>query len=129
MIQHISINRLRISFKYQEKSVTPVDDYECTLNEELIEILKNEIRETKESREHGIKALRDWTMQNPRILKTRLDAMWLLKHLRFKKYSLPLAQEVIERNLVLRQGIYGIENFHIDADCLLPCVKKVLDAK
>ena len=116
-------------FQYQSKSITPVDEYVCNLDDELLEILENEIRETKESREHAIKAMRDWTMQNPKILKTRLDSLWLLKHLRFRKYSLPLAQEVIERNLVLRTGPYGIENFHLEADCLMPCVKKIFDSK
>lgn len=73
--------------------------------------------------------MREWTMQNPRIIRTRLDSMWLLKHLRFKKFSLPLAQETIERHLVLREGSYGSEQFHLETDVLRPCIKKVFDAK
>lgn len=115
--------------QYQKKSITEVDDYVCTLNKEQLEILEKEIRETKETRDYAIKAMRDWTMQNPRILKTRLDSMWLLKHLRFKKYSLPLAQEAIERYLVLRNGIFSKLNFHLDGDVLRPCVKKIFDSK
>jgi hypothetical protein len=115
------------SFQYQSKSITPIDDYECNLSPDLVEILKTELRETEETRNHGIKALRDWTMQNPRIIKTRLDSAWLLKHLRFKKYSIPAAQEAIERHLVLRQGIYGNDYFHIETDVLRPCVKKIFD--
>jgi hypothetical protein len=91
-------------FQYQSKSVTPVDDYECNLSPELLEILEKELRETEETRNHGITALREWMMQNPRIIKTRLDSAWLLKHLRFKKYCFPAAVEAIERHMVLRQG-------------------------
>jgi hypothetical protein len=68
-------------------------------------------------------------MQNQKIIKTRLDSIWLLTHLRFKKYSIPAAQEAIERHLVLRQGIYGSEFFHAEADVLRPCVKRFFDAK
>lgn len=92
-------------------------------------ILEKEIRETEEIRTFAIQALREWTMQNPRIIRTRLDSMWLLKHLRFKKYSLPLAQEIIERHLVIREGSYGRETFHLRPDCLNPCIKKVFDVK
>lgn len=90
-------------------------------------MLEREIRETEEIRTYALKAMRDWTMQNPRIKKTRLDSKWLLKHLRFKKYSLPMAQESIERHLVLRQGNYGHDNFHLETDVLRPCVKAIFD--
>lgn len=113
--------------QYQAKSITPVDDYECNLSQDLRDILEREIRETDEMRNFAIKAMRDWTIQNTRIKKGRLDAIWLLKHLRFKKYSLPLAQEAIERHLVLRQGCYGHEYFHLEMNILRPCVKKIFD--
>lgn len=109
--------------------MTPIDDYKCNLSDELVAILENEIRETEEIRTFAIKAMREWTIQNPRIIKTRLDSMWLLKHLRFKKFSLPLAQEAIERHLVLREGIYGLEHFHLDMNVFRPCIKKIFDTK
>lgn len=109
--------------------MTPIDEYKCTLSNELLEILENEIRETKELREEAIKAMRDWAMANPRITKTRLDTVWILKHLRFKKYSLPLAQEAVERHLVLRNGSYGKDYFHLEQDFLRPCVKKIFDVQ
>lgn len=117
-----------MQYDYQSKSTTPVDDYVCELSPDLVEMLEKELRETKESREHGLKALRDWTMQNPRINKTRLDSSWLLKHLRFKKYNIPGAQEAIERHLVLRQGSYGNKHFHVETDAFSPCVRGIIDA-
>lgn len=120
---------MNYSIQYQSKSTTIVDEYKCPLSKELCDILEREIREIDELREFAIKAMRDWTMQNPRILKARRDSTWLLKHLRFKKFSLPLAQEVIEKHLVLRQGRYGIDYFHLENDCLRPCIKRIFDTK
>lgn len=55
--------------------------------------------------------MRDWILANPRIEKCRMDAVWLLRFLRFRKYSLPLAQEALERYLVFREGLYGYDWF------------------
>jgi hypothetical protein len=104
-----------------------VTEYECNLSQDLRDILQRELRETDEMREFALKAMRDWAVQNPRLQKVRLDNIWLLKHLRFKKYSLPQAQEAIERHLVLRQGQYGHEYFHLEMDATRPCVKKLFD--
>ncbi|CAO1428345.1 unnamed protein product [Diamesa hyperborea] len=112
--------------KYQSKSITPVDDYVCTLSKELKELAKNELRETDEVRRNAIKALRDWVMSNPRIIKTRLDSVWLLKFLRFRKFSIPMAQEAIERYLVLKEGSYGNIWFH-DLNIKKPSIDKLLD--
>lgn len=61
-----------------------------------------EFRETDEVRKHAIDAMREWAAKNPRLVKLRLDSTWLLKFLRWKKFSIPMAQELIERYLVLR---------------------------
>jgi hypothetical protein len=113
--------------QYQAKSTTAVTEYECNLSQDLRDILQRELRETDEMREFALKAMRDWAVQNPRLQKVRLDNIWLLKHLRFKKYSLPQAQEAIERHLVLRQGQYGHEYFHLEMDAKRPCIKKLFD--
>jgi hypothetical protein len=99
------------------------------LSKSLQDILRDELRETESTRQHAIKAMRDWAVQNPRIIKTRLDSIWILKFLRFKKYSIPAAQEAIERYMVLRQGAYGRDYYHIETDSLRPCVKAIFDAQ
>lgn len=96
------------------------------MSKELKELAKDELRETDEVRRNAIKALRDWTMSNPRIVKTRLDSVWLLKFLRFRKFSIPMAQEAIERFLVLKQGSYGNIWFH-DLNIKKPSIDKLLD--
>lgn len=50
-------------------------------------------------------------MENPRIIKSRLDSRFLIKALRFRKYSIPMTQEMIERYLLFREGLYGYDWF------------------
>lgn len=56
-------------FQYQIKSITPVDEYECTLSEEVEKIAQEELRENNEIRAHGIKVLRDWVKLNIKLNK------------------------------------------------------------
>lgn len=74
-------------------------------------------------REHCIKALREWILENPRIIKCRMDSIFLLKILRFRKFSIPMAQDTIERHLLYREGLYGYDFF----SKLDPCKPYVLD--
>ncbi|CAO1433212.1 unnamed protein product [Diamesa tonsa] len=97
------------------------------MSNELASLAESEIRETEEIRNYAIKALRDWTMNNPRIIKTRLDAVWLLRFLRFRKFSIPMAQEAIERYLVLKEGSFG-EIWFQDLNIMRPSVEKLFDS-
>lgn len=72
---------------------------------------EKELRETDEIRNHAIPAMRDWIMANPRIEKVRMDAKFLLRFLRFRKFNIPAAQEALERYLVFREGCYGLDWF------------------
>lgn len=54
------------------KGITSIDDYVFTLSNELKELAENELRETSSSRDHALKAMRDWIMSNPRISNIRL---------------------------------------------------------
>ena len=100
--------------------------YECTLSNELQQLAKDELRETEEVRQHAIKALRDWVLKNPRIEVTRLDANFLLRFLRFRKFSIPMAMEALERFMVLKNGTYGKGWFnHIDIE--RPSIMKLID--
>lgn len=97
------------------------------MSEELKKLAKNELRETEDIRNNAIMALRDWTMSNPRIIKSRLDSLWLLRFLRFKKFSIPMAQESIERYLILRESIMGKVWFS-DLNILRPTAEKLFDS-
>lgn len=117
------------------------------LSDELKKIAKDELRETENVRKHAIKALRDWVrnffkiltregysnfnkklqaLENPRIIKGRLDSVFLLRALRFRKFSIPMAQEMIERLLIYREGLYG-HDFVSNLDPLRPNLFALLE--
>ncbi|XP_070509132.1 clavesin-1-like [Chironomus tepperi] len=102
---------VRILEKYQSKSITPVDDYECTLSDELIKAAKDLLGETSEIRDKCLTEFREWIWNNPRIEKCRMDSKFLLRFLRINRFSMQHAKECFERYLILREGIYGCDWF------------------
>lgn len=112
---------------YQSKSITPLDDYEFTLSKELEDLASEELRETEQLRNNSIKALRDWIHEHPKIIKTRMDAVWLLRFLRFRKFDILRAQEALERYMVLAQSPMADKWFN-DLDILRPSVEKLMDS-
>jgi hypothetical protein len=82
------------------KSITPVDHYICELSDELRELARKELNETDEIREKSIQAIRDWALENPRIIKTRLDSIFILRFLRHRKFDLEKTKDSIERWMI-----------------------------
>lgn len=109
------------------KSITNVDKYECTLSDELKEIAEKELRETPEIREHALLSLREWAVKNPRISTLRLDSQFLLRFLRFKKFSIPQAMESLERYLVLRKYVHEGRQIYQNFDYLDKPLFNLLD--
>jgi len=96
------------------------------LSNELGEQAKDELRETDEVRQHALQALRTWILQNPRIQVTRLDSKFLLRFLRFRKFSIPMAMEAIERWMVTKQGNYGrrwFDSLDIDKPSIIKLIE------
>ncbi|XP_017887877.1 alpha-tocopherol transfer protein-like [Ceratina calcarata] len=93
--------------------VTTEDDYECTLPEDTQKLAKEELREDKNTRDQALQQIRNWIKLNPRIQNCRLDARFLLRFLRCKKFNVPMAEEAIERYLLLRQVYHPAFN-HLD---------------
>ncbi|XP_032674442.1 alpha-tocopherol transfer protein-like [Odontomachus brunneus] len=83
--------------------VVDEDKYECKLSKETQKIAKDELREDKNARDQALEQMRNWIKLNPRIQNCRLDGRFLLKFLRCKKFNVPMAQEAMERYLLLRQ--------------------------
>lgn len=114
--------------QFTVKSITPVDDYKCILSDELKKIAEEELRETDAIRENALRAIREWALKNERIATLRLDSKFILRFLRFKKFSIPMAQECLERYLVLRkyyyQGHYIYQNFDYREPALLSLIDR-----
>lgn len=112
--------------KYQAKSVTPVDEYVFTMSAELKKVAEDELRETDEIRSNAIRALRDWAVSNPRIIKIRLDSSFLLQFLRHRKFSIPMAQDAIEKFLVLTSIIVDGIHPYLYIDLNIPTIQDLL---
>ncbi|RVE51042.1 hypothetical protein evm_004333 [Chilo suppressalis] len=74
-----------------------------------------ELRETPATREQALRIMREWIQQNKDIRNVRQDESFLLRFLRHKKYSIPMAQQTLLKYLNLRQ--YYPEIFHPRLDC------------
>ncbi|KOX76208.1 Clavesin-2 [Melipona quadrifasciata] len=79
------------------------EDYECTLSEATRTIACVELREDDTTREEALKQFRHWIHKHPNIKRCRTDAVFLLRFLRTKKFSVPMAEEMLERYLTIRQ--------------------------
>ncbi|KAL0266616.1 UNVERIFIED_CONTAM: hypothetical protein PYX00_009109 [Menopon gallinae] len=106
------------------KWLTEADEYVCTLSSETREIARKELREDDSTRAQALDSLRGWIVKNPRIENCRLDSKFLLRFLRFTKFHVTLAEEVLERYLLLRQA-YSIA-FH-NLDMKNPRMEMLLD--
>ncbi|KAK4872635.1 hypothetical protein RN001_014664 [Aquatica leii] len=87
--------------------LTNPDEYVCNLSEETQQLAKTELNEDKHCRDQALASMRHFIMQNPRIINCRMDSNFLLRFLRFTKFSVVQAQETLERYILLRQT-YGI---------------------
>ncbi|BES98611.1 CRAL_TRIO_N [Nesidiocoris tenuis] len=83
------------------------EGYNGQISEETRKIAKDELREDESSRSQALVALRDWVEKNPKIKWSRTDDRYLLRFLRFKKFSVPMAQECLERYVLLRQTFFN----------------------
>lgn len=54
------------------KWVSEADEYVCTLSEETQAIAKEELREDRASRDSALASMREWIIQNPKIVNCRL---------------------------------------------------------
>ncbi|XP_074036941.1 retinaldehyde-binding protein 1 [Leptinotarsa decemlineata] len=62
-----------------------------------------ELREDDGIREQSLEQMREWIAKHPNIKRCRTDAPFLLRFLRTKKFSVPLACEMLERYLTIRR--------------------------
>ncbi|GAB0090663.1 tRNA (guanine-N(7)-)-methyltransferase [Sergentomyia squamirostris] len=112
-------------YELPNKGITQADSYVFPLDDELKDLAQRELRETNAVRKSAIDAIRIWLAQHPKILTTRLDANFILRFLRSKKFSVPLAQECIERYLLLRNIRNGA--MFLNLDMTSPAIAELLD--
>ncbi|KAK2576914.1 hypothetical protein KPH14_005535 [Odynerus spinipes] len=100
-------------------------DYECGLSADTRAAAKDELREDEKTREQALEQFRHWILKHPSIKSCRTDAVFLLRFLRTKKFSLPMAQEMLERYLTIRQ-LYPDWFQNLDVDD--PDIQAIVDS-
>ncbi|XP_055623715.1 clavesin-2-like [Toxorhynchites rutilus septentrionalis] len=86
-----------------EKSLKQYEVYKFTLSEQYRKTALDELRESDETRRQALEQLREWVVKNPAILGCRMDALFLLRFLRVRKFNHLQACETLERYLVMNQ--------------------------
>lgn len=79
------------------------DPYVCSLNSKFKKVAQEELREDDNIRGQALAQFREWIAKHPHIKKCRTDAVFLLRFLRTKKFSVPAACEMLQRYLTIRQ--------------------------
>lgn len=102
-----------------------MQEYECSLSPETKTAARTELREDEKTREHALQQLRHWVLKHPTIKNCRTDAVFLLRFLRTKKFSVPLAQDMLERYLTIRQ-LYP--NWFQNLDINDPAMEAIIDS-
>jgi hypothetical protein len=87
-------------------------------------VAKSELREDKEIREESLKQMREWLAKNFDVENVRTDDRWLLRFLRNKKYSIPMAQQQLLKYLNMRRVM---EHMTVNLDFLDESVRPFFD--
>lgn len=58
--------------KMKKRFISEPDDYVCPLSAETQTVAETELRETVNGRESALKSIREWAIQNPRIVAIRM---------------------------------------------------------
>ncbi|XP_039451568.1 retinaldehyde-binding protein 1-like isoform X1 [Culex pipiens pallens] len=83
-----------------EKCPQTYDEYNFVLDALHLEKARIELNETDENRAQSLAQMREWIAKHPHIGKCRTDSVFLLRFLRMRKFSVPMAQESLERYLI-----------------------------
>jgi len=73
------------------------------LPEALLKIAKRELREDRCTREQSLEQLRNWVAKNEDLQNVRSDDTFLLRFLRAKKFSVPMAEQTLLKYLNIRR--------------------------
>lgn len=80
-----------------------VDQIKAVLPEFLLKIAKHELREDKCTREQSLEQFRNWLTKNEDIRNMRMDDHFLLRFLRAKKFSVPMAEQTLLKYLNIKR--------------------------
>ncbi|XP_018325340.1 clavesin-2-like isoform X2 [Agrilus planipennis] len=105
------------------KDKTGKDEDYTDLRSNIDKIAEKDLRETKSTKEQSLIQLKEWIKKNKNIDNCLVDDAFLLRFLRVKKYSIPMAQQVLLKYLNLRKRF---KSMFYDLDYLDPSVYEII---
>lgn len=94
------------------------------LTDHVLKIAKKELREDKSIREQALQQMRDWLKKNCDVENVRTDDTFLLRFLRTKKFSVPMAQQQLLKYLNMRRVL---KDYATNLDFLSPGVASLIN--
>lgn len=94
------------------------------ISESVLTVAKNELREDNKTREQALEQMRDWLKKNYDVENVRTDDAFLLRFLRNKKFSIPMAQQQLLKFLNMRKVMGHLSH---NLDFLSPGIKDLID--
>lgn len=84
------------------------DDSKKDLSEIVEKVARKELREDKYTRDQCLAQMREWLAKNEDVQDVRVDEAFLLRFLRAKKFSVPMAQQMLLKYLNLKTIFPGM---------------------
>ena len=94
------------------------------VSDSVLKVAKKELREDKTTREQSLEQMREWLKKNFDVENVRTDDSFLLRFLRNKKFSVPMAQQMILKYLNMRKVMVHLT---YSLDFLSPGVRGLID--
>lgn len=83
------------------------------VSDSVLKVAKKELREDQKTREQSLEQMREWLKKNYDVENVRTDDNFLLRFLRNKKFSVPMAQQQILKYLNMRK-VMGHLTYNLD---------------
>lgn len=94
---------LKHTWRNTKIDVKDKSDKELELSDLALKTARKELREDRSAREQCSEQLRNWLNKNEDVENIRTDDRFLLRFLRAKKFSVPMAQQIILKYLNLKK--------------------------
>ncbi|KAJ6640646.1 Alpha-tocopherol transfer protein-like, partial [Pseudolycoriella hygida] len=101
-VTKMTTTRVIMSNPWHKFSKSECGDKKMELSEMVEKVARKELREDKFSRDQCLGQLRDWLSKNEDVQDVRMDDAFLLRFLRAKKFSVPMAQQLLLKYLNLK---------------------------
>jgi hypothetical protein len=94
------------------------------ISDSCLKVAKKELREDKMTREQALEQMRNWLKKNSDVENVRIDDSFLLRFLRNKKFSVPMAQQQLLKYLNMRKVMAHLT---LNLDFLSPGVRDLIN--